>query len=226
MKVYLVYPDVTSFHGLPYHPGLASIAAVLQEHGHEVKIGYLDSVEQYKGIVDLVESFEPDVVGFTTVETQFIHVQRLAAMIKAKRNCVVICGGTYMTLAPEAALEPASKSLDGIIRGDGEYALLELVEKVGRGEDYHDVYNLCYVDPRTGRLVQNPLRPAIGRLEDIPHPVTDLFEYQKIIDEHNLVLFHFSRGCPYPCTYCSARVLMTQYGQSVRYRSVDSTIEE
>jgi len=29
-NVYLVYPDIDSFHGLPYHSGIASIAAVLK----------------------------------------------------------------------------------------------------------------------------------------------------------------------------------------------------
>ena len=82
MRVYLVYTDVSSNHGIPYHPGLASIGALLLQRGHQVKLGYIDSVDQYQDIVDAVNDFEPDIVGFTTVETQFVHVQRLAAMIK------------------------------------------------------------------------------------------------------------------------------------------------
>jgi len=226
MRVFLVYTDVSSNHGLAYHPGLASIGAVLLQEGHEVKLGYIDDVDQYQGIVDSVDDFDADVVGFTTVETQFSHVQRISAMIKARRDCVIICGGTHMTLAPESLLEDASKSLDGIMRGECEYAFSELVDRIGRNEEYYDVSNLAYLHPETRRLIQNPLRPAIDNLEELPHPATELFPYQSIIDDHNTALFHFSRGCPFPCTYCSARVLMTQYGQKIRYRSVDSTIEE
>ena len=226
MRIYLVYTDVSSNHGLPYHPGLASIGAVLLQKGHAVEVGYISAVDQYDSMVESVVNFDPDVVGFTTVETQFIHVQRLAAKIKAQRDCVVICGGTHMTLAPESIMEEASQPLDAIMRGECEYAFAELVDRVGRHEDYHDVTNLAYKHPDTGRLVQNQVMPAIENLEDIPHPATHLFEYQQIIDDHNMALLHFSRGCPFPCTYCSARVLMTQYGQKIRYRSVNSTIEQ
>ncbi|OGV71882.1 MAG: hypothetical protein A3B82_01300 [Methylophilales bacterium RIFCSPHIGHO2_02_FULL_57_10] len=229
MNVYLVYTDVASYHGLPYHPGLASLAAVLLERGHHVKVGYLTSEDQYGDIVKEVVDFQAGVVGFTTVETQFAYVQDLAACIKAKHACTTVVGGTAITLGPEAVLEPRSASLDCGMRGECEHAFLELVEKVQRGEDYHGVNNLCYRHPQTGLLVVNPLNPQIEALETIPHPATAVFEYQRIIDEHNLALFHFNRGCPYPCTYCAARVLGLQYGsmkESIRPRSVDSTIEE
>ena len=173
-------------------PGLASIGAVLIQRGHDVKAGYISSIDQYQDLVDSVVDFEPDVVWFTTIETQFMHVQRLAAMIKAQRNCVLICGGTYMTLAPEALQEEDSQPLDAIMRGECEYPFSELVEKVGRGEDYHKTRNLAYVDPENGRLVMNPLRPAIENLEELPHPNTELFDYQKMIDEHNMAIMHFS----------------------------------
>ena len=195
---------------------MASIGALLLQQGHDVKLGYINAVDQYEELVDEAIEFEPDVVGFTTVETQFVYGQRLAAMIKARSNTVLVCGETYMTLAPEAMLEKASEPLDAAMRGECEYTFTDLVERVGRGEDYHDISNLAYVHPETGRLVQNPLRPAIEHLEEIPHPATELFDYQQIIDEHNLMILHFSRGCPFPCTYCSARVLMTQYGQKIR----------
>lgn len=226
MKIFLVYTDVSTHHGFAYHPGLASIGAVLLDAGHEVKLGYINSSNQYDALVNDVIQYEPHVVGFTTVETQFSHVQKLAGMIKARSEAVLICGGTHMTLAPEAIKEPASYALDGIMRGECEFAFRDLVELVGKGQSFYDISNLAYVDKATGRLVQNPLRPAIEQLEELPHPATQLFDYQQIIDEHNLMILHFSRGCPFPCTYCSARVLMTQYGQKIRYRSVDSTIEE
>ena len=182
MRVYLVYTDVSTHHGFAYHPGLASIGAVLLDHGHEVKLGYIKSTDEYQDIVDAVMDFGPDVVAFTTVETQFTHVQRLAAMIREQHSCVLVCGGTHMTLAPESIMEEASKPLDAIMRGECEYAFKDLVEAVGKGEDYHDISNLAYKDPKSGRLIQNPLRPAIEQLEDLPHPATELFDYQGIIE--------------------------------------------
>jgi radical SAM superfamily enzyme YgiQ (UPF0313 family) len=230
MNVYLIYTDVWSYHGLPYHPGLASLAAVLRQHGHEVKVGYVTSREQYQDIVKEILDFQPGIVGFTTVESQFGYVQELATLVKeAHPSCTTVVGGTSITLGPEAVLEPKSAALDCGMRGESEYALLQMVDKIQRNEDYHGVNNLVYCHPVSGELIQNPLNPQIEALETIPHPSTEVFNYQQIIDQNNVALFHFSRGCPYPCTYCAARVLGLQYGpmkESIRQRSVDSTIEE
>ena len=162
--VYLVYPDVCSFHGLPYHAGIASIAAVLQEADCEVKVGYLSSESQYTEIVEAILEFQPSVVGFTTVETQFGYVQELAALIKEKHPCVTVVGGTHITLWPQSMLEKGSVALDCGMRGECEEPFLELVRKVAKGDDYHNVNNVCYKDPKSGGLVENPLRPLIQDL--------------------------------------------------------------
>jgi radical SAM superfamily enzyme YgiQ (UPF0313 family) len=228
-RVYLVYTDIYSEHGLPYHPGLASIAAVLLQHGFEVKVGYMSSEDQYEELVQEIIDFEPSVVGFTTVETQMMYVQQLAAKIKQRHECVTVVGGTHITLWPAALVEPGSESLNCGMRGDSEMAFLELVRKVQRGEDYHDAYSLCYRDPNTGEVVNNPMHPPIERMEDLPHPATEVFDFQSIIRQSGRALFHFSRGCPYPCTYCSARELLMRQGsvkEGLKKRSVESTIEE
>ncbi len=72
--------------------------------------------------------------------------------------------------------------------------------------------NACFAHPKTGELVLNPLRPLEQSLEKLPFQATELFEYQKIINENKVAVFHFNRGCPYPCTYCSAQKLAKQYG--------------
>ncbi|MBM3251195.1 MAG: B12-binding domain-containing radical SAM protein [Candidatus Omnitrophica bacterium] len=228
MRVYLVFPDVHSFHGIPYHPGLASIASVLLNNGHEVKIGYFKSLEEAGNILKEISEFKPQVVGFTAVETQFRYVKKIASQIKGIHPCIVICGGPYVTLGPEVILEN-DVFLDGIIAGEGEYALLQLVEKLKKNEDWLTTNNLIYKDSKTGQLARNPLNPFIQDLDCIPHPNTGLFPYQDIIDKHNAAMFHFNRGCPYRCSYCSNTALGEIYGRSynpVRFRSVENVIEE
>jgi anaerobic magnesium-protoporphyrin IX monomethyl ester cyclase len=228
-NVYLVFPDVQSFHGVGYHPGLASIAAVLVENGVNVKAGYVTTEEQFDEIVEDIISFEPIIVGFTTVETQFKYVQEIAARLKEKYACMTVVGGTHISLWPQAVVEPNAVSLDCGMRGESEYAFLELVRKVQKGEDHYGVNNLVFTDPKTGELVTNPMNPQVEKLEVIPHPKTDIFEFQDIINTFNTAYFHFNRGCPYPCTYCSARELGLQYGplkESIRRRSVNNVIEE
>jgi anaerobic magnesium-protoporphyrin IX monomethyl ester cyclase len=228
-NVYLVYPDIDSFHGLPYHSGIASLAAVLKEQGYKVKVKCVTSESQYDEVVREVLEFQPAVVGFTTVETQFGHVQEMAALVKVKHPCITVVGGTHLTLWPQALLEKDSVGLDCGMRGECEHPFAELVRNVQKGEDYHSVDNVCYRDPKTEELVQNPLRPLDPDLTNMPQPATEVFDYQGIIHRDHMAVFHFNRGCPYPCTYCSAQQLAREYGSvkdGLRQRPVDNALEQ
>lgn len=228
MKVYLIFPDIATFHGTPYHPGLASIAAVLIERGHEVKLGYLDSHDKESGILKQARDFNPDVVGFTAVESQFPYVMRLAPLVRKVKNCLIVCGGPYATLAPEFVLEKCD-SIDAVIVGEGEYAMVEVLDKIMRGENWRSARNLAYIDKESRKLVRNPLLPLIEDLNLLPTPNTDIFPYQQIIDRNNIALFYFNRGCPYSCTYCSNTALGNVYGLSsnpIRYKTAKKAIAE
>ena len=228
-SVYLVFPDFDSWHGLPYHAGIASLGATLQAHGYTVKAKHISDRSQYPVIMQEVLDLQPAVVGFTTVETQYTYVQEMAAMIKESHPCITVVGGTHITLYPQALLEENSESLDCGMRGDSEGPFLDLVEKVRKGEEFLDIDNVCFRHPKTGELTQNPLRPLEQDLSVLPHPATELFEYQNIINENQIALFHFNRGCPYPCTYCSAQKIALQYGsikEGLRKRPVENVIEE
>jgi anaerobic magnesium-protoporphyrin IX monomethyl ester cyclase len=211
-SVYLVYSDFDSWHGLPYHAGIASLGATLQAHGYTVKVKYVCDRKEYPIIMQEVLDLQPAVVGFTTVETQYCYIQEMAAMVKEKHPCITVVGGSHITLYPEAILEEHSESLDCGMRGECEGTFLDLCEKVRKGEEFRNIENVCFVHPKTGELVKNPLRPLEQSLEKLPFPATGLFEYQKIIDENQVAVFHFNRGCPYPCTYCSAQKLAKEYG--------------
>ena len=211
-SVYLVYPDFDSWHGLPYHAGIASLGATLQAHGYAVKVKYICDRKEYPVIMQEVLDLQPAVVVFTTVETQYGYVQEMSAMIKEKHPCITVVGGSHITLYPEALLEEHSESLDCGMRGECESTFLDLCENVRQGEEFRNIDNVCFVHPKKGELIKNPLRPLEQSLEKLPFPATELFEYQKIINENQMALFHFNRGCPYPCTYCSAQKLAKEYG--------------
>ncbi|MCX5677957.1 MAG: radical SAM protein [Candidatus Omnitrophica bacterium] len=228
MKVELIYPDVSSFHGLPYHPGLASIGAVLKANGHEVRINYIDSVKKIGSVLDGIKARKPAVVGFTAVETQFPYVRDLARRIKSAYPCLVVCGGVFTTLFPEVVIEEASP-LDAVIMGEGEFSLLDLVSKLEKGDEWRSVPNLAYRDSVSGGIVKNQLAPLMADLDALPFPATELFPYQDIIDRQNVALFHFNRGCPYRCTFCSNEALGKVYGMAtnrMRYRTVESVMRE
>jgi anaerobic magnesium-protoporphyrin IX monomethyl ester cyclase len=227
MKIHLVYPDIASFHGLPYHPGLASIAAVLKERGHDVSLSYIQSTEKMKSVLAEIVSSKPDIVGFTSVETQFRHVRELASLIKKKHECFVVCGGPFVSLFPEIIL--SQPFIDAAIIGEGEMAFAGLAERLAKKASWHDLPNLAYKDPATGSIVKNALAPVIKDLDKLPYPATELFPYQDIIDRENIAMFHFNRGCPYLCAFCSNESLGKLYGMGsnrIRMRSVASVLDE
>jgi len=226
MKVLLIFTDFNSEHMRAYHPGLASISSYLKKHNHQVKLKYIYSKEQYDSLLEFVTEYMPDVVGFTAVETQFIYVTDIAKLIKQVHNCLIICGGVYVTLSPDCVKK--ARYLDGIIRGEGEYAMVELLNKLEKGEDYRNTKNFCYYDEDKDLIVMNPIHPLIEDLDSLPFMARDS-NYQKIIDSFGYILFYFSRGCPYKCAYCCNHALAKVYGytsKKIRVRSPESCIAE
>ncbi len=227
MKINLVYPDVSSFHGLPYHPGLASVASFLKSKGHDVKISYFKNLAEMKDSLDEICAFAPDIVGFTGVETQFRYVKSAAAEIKKRLSCMIVCGGPYASLAPQIVLGK-SAAIDVVIAGEGEYAMAELARRLEKRVDWKDINNLVLRGEK-GDVIKNPLYPVIESLDLLPYPSRELFAFQDIIDRENIVMFHFNRGCPYHCAFCSNEALGGLYGMSsnkIRFRSVESAILE
>lgn len=226
MKVLLIFTDFDSEHRRAYHPGLASISSYLKKHNHQIKMKYIDSNKQYVALLEFVKEYKPDMVGFTTVETQFIYVMEIAKLIKQVHNCFIIAGGVYVTLSPECV--QTARCLDGIIRGEGEYAVVELLNKLEKGEDYRSTKNFCYYDADKDFVVMNPMYPLIENLDNLPFMDRDS-NYQKIIDFFGFILFNFSRGCPYKCAYCCNHALAKVYSltsNKIRVRSPESCISE
>lgn len=227
MKVLFVFLDINSYHCDEYNFGLAYLSSALKKAGHDVKYCYASQPSQFDDIVTRVTNYVPDVVGFTAVESQFIYVKRLSRLIREVFKGVIICGGVYITLFPEAIKE--TDALDGAIIGEADYALLKFLEKLEKGNDYRQTPNFCYYDKNQNKLVKNNLLPLIQNLDELPFPDRELFEYNAYLKRHHLLEFFLNRGCPFLCTYCSNQALARVYGRrsnAIRYRSVDNCLRE
>lgn len=226
MNVVLVYPNINGFHEDNYHFGLASIVSVCREAGHHVKVKIIASTDDYDDLLTEVTEFNPRVVGFSTVSSQYNFVKTMAAQVKKTApDVITVCGGVHPTIAPQALLE--SDHLDGFFIGESEQVFLEFLEKVEKGECYRDTDNFAYV--KDGDLVKNALRPLIQKLDELPYPDKELYPYEETILKLRYAPFFFTRGCPYECTYCSNQALADTYGRLrnfPRFRSPESCIQE
>ena len=151
---------------------------------------------------------------------------------KLAAGCFTILGGQHATLSSECLEE--IEGLDAICIGEGEYAMLELVDSLAArpagGKPDYSIKSLWFkTRAETGHtVIRNATRPFIENLDVLPFPDRELFNYQESIDsDFNTALFMFSRGCPYDCTFCSNHALrQKQPGRYVRFRSVASALEE
>jgi anaerobic magnesium-protoporphyrin IX monomethyl ester cyclase len=202
--------------------GLEALSAVLKARGHEVRL-FIPGNE--RRALQTVADWRPDVVGLglTTVERQ--EGLLWARAIKDRTGARVALGGIDPTFFPEVALDP---SVDAVCRGEAETTLADLCDRIGRGEDFHDLPGLAFA--RNGQLVTNPIAPVLCDLDSLPFPDKSLyFERYSYFRDYPIKFFMASRGCPHGCSYCANRGLRALYpnpGDYIRFKSPGYLVEE
>ena len=108
----------------------------------------------------------------------------------------VVLGGVG-TKAVEEQILSRFPWVEIICRGEAERSGPELVKALRRGGDLAGVPGLSFRSD--GRIVHTPEGPRITDLDSIPFPA-----FEKIdLGEYAGYGMMTSRGCPYPCTFCS-----------------------
>ena len=200
MRVLFVYPNLNCQIGFNY--GLAYISALLKQHRHEThllnvneKLGFPLDLERIRRET---QEFDPDLVGFSVVSPQYDAARRIARHMKSWCDAPILCGGMHPTMAPEETLE--DECWDYICVGEGEQAILDVVNRLERGESVNDVRNIGY--RKNGEPTRNPVRP-FQDLHALPQKDFDLFDFQRMIDaKDGWVGLMATRGCPFRCSYC------------------------
>lgn len=221
--------------------GIRTLSAVLKKAGYDVKIIYFpkEFSERYsdKELDKLIELLrDADLVGISLMTNFFHNAVQITEKIHQELDVPVIWGGIHPTVCPEECMNHA----DIICIGEGEEALVELVGKMERGEDYHNVRNMWF--KKNGKLLKNELRPLIEDIDTIPFPDYDFDTHfllkdgcvQNLDDKRLLELLQYvyevysTRGCPFGCSYCCNNKYNKMYPKQkpTRVRSVDNVIEE
>lgn len=147
-----------------------------------------------------------DVVAFSCYIFNIDYVKKAAMILKkANPNLVVWLGGPEVSFAPKEYL--AYPFVDGIMMGEGEETFCDLYRHDFCGKD---VLGCAY--KKGDELIENPWRPTIENLDDIPFAYTD--ENMDTLKDR-LIYYETSRGCPFRCSYC-----LSSTDHSVRYYSL------
>ncbi len=227
MKVLFVYHNIGTKNIRHFPYGIGTLSSFLQENGHEVDLLYIQDDITEDELLGYVGTYNPDLIGFSTVTLQWEYTKRSARIIKTKFQVPIICGGAHSTFMTEEVM--AEPSINMACVGEGEYALLELLSRLEKGGDLASIPNI-WVKNEKGKLFRNEIGPLVGDLDTLPFPDRKIVPYAELLQESKTEpVFITSRGCPYNCRFCSNSAIKKLYrgkGRYERQRSPENVIRE
>lgn len=218
--------------------GIESLSAVLKKAGHQVSLASdpglfsrednvfcLPALEKVfsrrRRIIEMIEEIKPGLVAFSVYTTNYQWASGLAKEIKEKFKLPVLFGGIHPTLVPDEVIR--HEFIDFLIAGEGEFAMLELLQALEDKSLFSGIKNLWYKEDNLIR--RNELRSPIKDLDTLPFPDKELFEDEVCYRDDYMIMV--SRGCPCSCSYCCESYMHNIYkGKYLRRRSVDSVMKE
>lgn len=212
--------------GIPV--GIAQLAGFLREKNIEVSA--IDSpVLNYdcKKTAQEVEKLNPKIVGISCLtENRYSALKTLKEIKKTCPNSLLILGGLHPTFTDELILKNYP-FIDLIVRGEGEFTLLELIQKVKANKNFKNIKGISLIN--NGKFIRTANRAPIKNLDKLPMAAYDLFPMKKYSTPPDLkpgtlsTPLTSSRGCPMGCKFCAT----TKYwGSLIRYSSNNRLIKE
>lgn len=202
--------------------GMLYIVGAVRAAGHQVDIVPDDFEEASRRIGE----WQPEFVGYcayTGFHKPLIDFNR--ELKKIHPDFISVFGGPHPTFFPEIV---EYDGVDIVCRGEGEEAVVEMLELAENGADYNHVRNLWIKG--NGRIFRNEMRPLQSNLEKFAFPARDVFYKFKVARKSKVRCLITARGCPYSCTYCYNYKFKELYhglgGKHLRHRNPDSIIDE
>lgn len=202
-------------------------AAILDQRG--IKVSIIDNtllkLDSQK-LVELIISKNPCLVGFSLMSPNFLEAKENIDILKTKLNVPIVCGGPLCTIDANKVI--AEKNIDFVVRGEGEFALLELYLAYFSSKRFKKIRGLVFKS--RGKVAYGPGPEDIKDLDSLPFPARHLInlnDYMRgrtnYVPTEPTDYIMTSRGCPYDCSFCASVILCHR---KYRYRSTKSVIEE
>jgi hypothetical protein len=212
--------------------GICWIASAVEAAGHEAKV--LDlcfSSHPEREIDSVVKAVQPHLIGIsirnidngTGYQTQFLLDDVLNNIIVPCKEAFqgpIIIGGPAVGISAEEMLNYLN--VEFAIRGDGEAAMVELLNRVEQGRSFHGVGGLVW--RREEKIVENNPPSVLDQIDDLPPPqpyrFVDVHRYRKY---NAPVPIQSKRGCALKCTYCTYSIIE---GRKWRLRNPQRVADE
>jgi len=203
------------------------LAAVIEKNGYHVKIidNFLEKLNQIN-LSKKILNYNPDIVGISIGCINFYEGLRIAKLVKTISNAFVVIGGPHATIRANIFIK--YPEIDAVVIGEGEYTLLEIIERLQKGQSLEGCKGCYYKE--NGKIIYNPLRKRIENLDELPFPARHLVKYRNYPRTYSfgdlkppVDTISTSRGCPFNCAFCSSRFI---WGNIYRYRSSKNIVDE
>ncbi|HUT03433.1 MAG TPA: radical SAM protein [bacterium] len=201
--------------------GLMYLASMLrQERNDDVEIldNYVENLSA--GVLrEVIKAKQPDLVGISTMTPTFKSAL-LAAKVAKESGAPVVMGGPQLSIYPQETL--SHDCIDFGIIGEGEHAIVELVDALDSGRDPSGVRGLAYKS--NGKVLLNPAAME-DDIDALPFPARDLINqnmYSSAVALDPMTTMISSRGCPFHCGFCAK----FPWDDKVRFRSAKLVVDE
>jgi len=219
MKILLIYPycledriHTENVESMPI--GIYYVAALLKKKNYDVEIINWQKLgrtpEEIKAV--LIEK-SPDVIGFSILQANRwggIEIAKVAKQINP--DIKIVFGGITPTFLWKHFLTQFPE-IDCIIRGEGEYTFLKLIQCYEKKEfeSIGAIRGIAFRKNNTPVKTQDA--DPIRDLDELPNPA-------KYYTFNHLAL---TRGCPGNCTFCGSPKF---WGQRVRFHSAGYFVDQ
>jgi anaerobic magnesium-protoporphyrin IX monomethyl ester cyclase len=213
----------------PYY--LSYLAGALEKSGFEVVLSDAVANEwSHEKTLEFIKEMHPDLVVMETSTPSIYNDVKFGEKIKKsipKTHITLV--GTHVSRVPEETFR-LSKSIDSIVVGEYELALIELARSIEEGNHLKGIGGLFFREGR--KIVKNAERKLMTseQLDTLPFVS---YVYKNHFGEagirkyfyaslcHPQVTILTARGCPFSCSFCPI-----PFKGSYRARNVDNVIAE
>jgi anaerobic magnesium-protoporphyrin IX monomethyl ester cyclase len=184
----------------------------------------------------ILEEGNFDIIGLSVLfSTDLSNVLETANFVKSNfPEITVVIGGLHATIYPQDIFEldisQNNRSIDFVIRGEGEYRFLDFIKNFKEG--FIDLNADGLVGYNKKKLFINPQVATIEALDEIPFPAFHLLPIEKYfainipfspVPQGDRVLpMLTTRGCPVACSFCAN----TNVWRRHRQRSPENVVAE
>lgn len=201
--------------------GVLAVATPLLRAGYQVQI--IDSTitpNFQQRVLDALEDSLCLAISLVTgpMIRETVLIAKAAKQLYPQKP--VILGGWHPSLLPDQTL--AADYVDIVVKGQGEDALLEIVQHIEAGESLKNIAGVGYKQDR--KLFFNPSRPLkpISELPPKAYHLADFDAYERVCGRR-WAMYTSSLACPFNCAYCTNDGL---YGRKWNALEAGQVVEE